>query len=505
LLARHPSWERVPLQNVARVLNGEAFKSKLFSKEKGFPLIRIRDLSRSRSETFYTGPYDPQFIVNPRDLLIGMDGDFACYEWQGQPGLLNQRVCKVIPDEHTLHRKFLFFGINGYLQAIKDATSSQTVTHLSSRDLLRIPFPLPSIPEQERIVAKVEALLARVNAARQRLAKVPAILNRFRQSVLAAACSGRLTAVWREEVSTVNPELLHVSQLAPIGEKTKRRAGRLWGGGEVPDLTDEERESLPDPWVWRKVGELGNGEDEAVQVGPMSMQSREFRDSGIPVLNVGCIQWGFFDKSKLDYLPESKAGSFSRYRIRPGDILFTRSGTIGRCAVASEKERDYLMTFHLLRVRPGVRCLSQFLCFVFQGAPHIRRQMEEAAIGSTRAGFNTNLLAGLDVPLPSIPEQQEIVRRVEALFQLADAIEKRVAAATARAEKLTQAILAKAFRGELVPTEAELARREGREYEPASALLERIQMERSHNDDHTRRTTRKRIPRRPRQPKGRAQ
>lgn len=76
-------------------------------------------------------------------------------------------------------------------------------------------------------------------------------------------------------------------------------------------------------------------------------------------------------------------------------------------------------------------------------------------------------------------EQQEIVRRVEALFTLADAIEKRVAAATARAEKLTQAILAKAFRGELVPTEAELARRGGRDYESASALLARIRAERS--------------------------
>jgi type I restriction enzyme S subunit len=71
-----------------------------------------------------------------------------------------------------------------------------------------------------------------------------------------------------------------------------------------------------------------------------------------------------------------------------------------------------------------------------------------------------------------------VVRRVEALFRLADAIEKRVAAARGRADKLTQAILARAFRGKLVPTEAELARREGRDYEPASVLLERIRAER---------------------------
>jgi len=83
------------------------------------------------------------------------------------------------------------------------------------------------------------------------------------------------------------------------------------------------------------------------------------------------------------------------------------------------------------------------------------------------------------VALPPLEEQQEIVRRVEALFALADAVEQRVAAATARAEKLTQAILAKAFRGELVPTEAELARAEGREYEAAWALLGRIKKQRA--------------------------
>ncbi len=82
------------------------------------------------------------------------------------------------------------------------------------------------------------------------------------------------------------------------------------------------------------------------------------------------------------------------------------------------------------------------------------------------------------VPIPPLIEQQEIIRRVEAMFKLANAVEKQVASATMRAEKLTQSILAKAFRGELVPTEAELARRDGRSYESASELLSRIKSER---------------------------
>jgi len=78
---------------------------------------------------------------------------------------------------------------------------------------------------------------------------------------------------------------------------------------------------------------------------------------------------------------------------------------------------------------------------------------------------------------PPLPEQHEIVRRVESLFALADRIEQRVTVGKERVDRLTQSILAKAFRGELVPTEAELARREGRSYEPAGVLLERIKVQ----------------------------
>ncbi len=89
----------------------------------------------------------------------------------------------------------------GYLAAVHDHTSSQTVKHLSSRSIVEIPLPLPPLAEQRRIVGAVEALLERVNAARERLAKVRAVLKRFRQAVQAAACSGRLTEDWRDQPS----------------------------------------------------------------------------------------------------------------------------------------------------------------------------------------------------------------------------------------------------------------------------------------------------------------
>jgi type I restriction enzyme S subunit len=120
-------------------------------------------------------------------------------------------------------------------------------------------------------------------------------------------------------------------------------------------------------------------------------------------------------------------------------------------------------------------CVAEFAEFFIRTA---REDLSQFAPATAQKNINIGILGEVAVPLPPLYEQREIVRRVEALFALAEGIEAHVRAATLRAERLPQSILARAFRGELVPTEAELAAKEGREYEPASVLLERIQEER---------------------------
>jgi type I restriction enzyme, S subunit len=422
-----------------------------------------------------------EVTVRSGDVLLNITGASIGRVTQAPPHMdgarVNQHVC-IIRADPEVDAEYLarYLASPSVQQMIWTEQYGVTRQALTKSQILSFEIPLPPTAEQRRIVAQIDQLLVRVNRVRDRLSRISAILKRFRQAVLAAACSGRLTEDWRDE----NPNVESAPSMEePIKKTPKRRAGRLWGAGVVPELTDEQRESLPDSWTWAKVRDLGQDPEGTVQVGPMSMRSKDFADRGVPVLNVGCVQWGHFDESKLDYMPPDIAASFERYRIDKGDVLFTRSGTVGRCAVATDKQHGYLMTFHLLRVRSArQKCLPEYLQMVFQGANSIRKQTEEAAIGSTRAGFNTNLLADLDVPLPPLTEQREIVRRVNALLRVDDAIENRVAKAASESGKLTQAILAKAFRGELVPNEAELARSEGREYEPASVLLERIREER---------------------------
>jgi type I restriction enzyme, S subunit len=384
-----------------------------------------------------------------------------------------------VPEQHIEPRYLEAFLLSTEAQAAIDrmktgiSDSGLNLTHDRFRNL---PVRVAPLGEQRRIVAEIEKQFTRLEAGVAALKRVQVELKRYRAALLKAACEGRLVPTEAElarregrRYESAKTLLSRVKQ--NVGTAVARRAGRLWGAGVIPELTDGERASLPEGWAWAKVRDLGSDPGEVVQVGPMSMRSQDFRDDGAPVLNVGCVQWGAFDETKLNFLPETKANQFRRYRILPGDVLFTRSGAVGRCAVAKEHQANWLMTFHLLRVRVDSRFfLPDYLRIVFEGAPHISRQTRAASMGTTRAGFNTNLLAGLDVPIPPYQEQVRILTEVDRRLSEVGSLSTSVETDLPRSEGLRQAILKYAFEGKLVPQDPN--------DEPAGVLLERIRAER---------------------------
>jgi len=454
LLGIDESWERVLLSNVAHVLNGFAFKSKLFNNDQGRPLLRIRDVGAAQTETLYDGPYDDRYLVERGDLVIGMDGDFKCAPWTGPKALLNQRVCKITPNTDYYDAAFLAHVLPGYLSAINDHTSSSTVKHLSSRSVQEIPLPLPPLAEQKRIVVKVEELLARVNAARERLAAVPAILKRFRQSVLAAACSGRLTEDWRQE--------------NPISGVTVRDAS-------VPGEEDRVAlPSIPPTWGWQRTEALCDP-DRPITYGVIKLGPPV--ESGVPTLRSSDVRWLHIDSSGIKTIGKEIADDYSRTYLKGGEVLVTVRGTLGGVAVVPPEMTGFNISREVAMLPVDTSHVADYLALTI-ACRTSQNWLSSKAKGVAYTGVNIRDLKRLPLAIPPETESQEVVRRVDKLFELADAIETRLTAAVIRAEKLTQSILAKAFRGQLVPTEAELARREGRDYEPASVLLERIKAER---------------------------
>jgi type I restriction enzyme S subunit len=160
-----------------------------------------------------------------------------------------------------------------------------------------------------------------------------------------------------------------------------------------------------------------------------------------------------------------------------GEILLTKDGSIGRAAIV-DTDKPFCINQSVAVLRfGGFTAHAPYLLRVIQ-SPFTQRLIREGAGGTAIPHISITTFGTFAVPLPPLEEQIEIALRVDGLFGLAQRIETHLARVSIGANRLPQSILAKAFRGELVPTEAELARREGREYEPAAVLLERIKKER---------------------------
>jgi type I restriction enzyme S subunit len=173
------------------------------------------------------------------------------------------------------------------------------------------------------------------------------------------------------------------------------------------------------------------------------------------------------------------AGAMRRSTVLPGDILINIVGPpLGQAALVPASFPEWNTNQAIAILRPIEGLVRGYLLRAVLCDQIIGWAISRANTTVGQHNLTLELVRNLPIPLPGEDEQYEIVRRVDALFALADSIERRLAVAIARTDKLPQAILAKAFRGELVPTEAELARTEGRDYEPAGALLERIHKER---------------------------
>jgi type I restriction enzyme S subunit len=301
------------------------------------------------------------------------------------------------------------------------------------------------------------------------------ILKRFSQAVLSAACSGRLTGAWRDKnpVSDSVEALLENLERRRLEQATT--ASKKQNIIETYSYQEEgDSNSLPESWRYLALDKLC----ESFQYGT-SKKSESF--GKVAVLRMGNIQNGEIDWNDLVYTSDDE--EVEKYKLNPGDVIFNRTNSpelVGKTAIY-RGDHPAIFAGYLIKIHNFKELDSRYLNFCLNTLYARDFCLKAKTDGVSQSNINAQKLGKFEVPFCPLKEQLEIVCRVESMFKYADAVEKLVAAATARAEKLTQAILTKAFRGELVPTEAELACREGRSFEPASELLSRIKSERETN------------------------
>ncbi|RKY60257.1 MAG: hypothetical protein DRP95_04380, partial [Candidatus Latescibacterota bacterium] len=270
-----------------------------------------------------------------------------------------------------------------------------------------VPIPLPSLPEQRLIVARVEALLERVRKAKEALDKVPPIMKRFRQAVLKKAFSGELTAGWRKEHPNLEPagELLkriqherkrryeeEVRRAKAEGRKPPKKPKHL----EMEPLDTSNLPELPEKWVWCRLGNLL----EVIQYGT-SVKADAPPNKGIPVLRMGNIHEGVIDYKDLKYIfPEKE--NLEKYKLIRGDVLVNRTNSpelVGKSAIF-DNDKFFVFASYLIRLRVVKGCDPYYLNFF------LNSDITKAYIASVRhqvagqANINSDNIASMPIPLP---------------------------------------------------------------------------------------------------------
>lgn len=341
-----------------------------------------------------------------------------------------------------------------FIQSISGITQGALYPACKAADIRSFEFGMPPLPEQKRIVEKLDSLLAQVDTIQQRLNNLPDIIKRFRQSVLAAAVSGKLTEQWRigNEVTDVEDSIKEI-----LNDRSVKVTART--KFPQPHLKDEEY-PIPDNWKWVSLDSLASKIVDGVHHKPV------YTEKGVPFMSVKDIKNGKMTFDFCKYISqETHKEIHPRCNPEKGDLLITKSGTIGRTAIV-ETDDIFDLFVSVALIKPASSEVNMHFVDLALRKWVNGIDISSRVVGTAIKNLHLRDMRVLAIPFAPIEEQTEIVRLVEQYFALADTLEKNLASAKQRVDNLTQSILAKAFRGELVPQDPS--------DEPADKLLARI-------------------------------
>jgi len=435
-----------------------------------YPFFKPTDLnagyyvSRSEDGLSKEGIKHARFLPEKSVLVTCVGATIGKTGFIRIPGASNQQINAIIPDRNLLPEFIYFVCISPQFQkSIIDNASATTLPILNKSKFEILTIPLPPLPEQHRIVAKIEELFTKLNAGIEALKKVKAQLKRYRQAVLKSAFGGELTKEWREAHKN---ELESASVL--LGRiKEERRKNAKGKYKELPTVDPSYLPELPKGWVWTRLGDIG-------EINPKFYGDNIPDDLEISFIPMRCVDelTGCFDSSLVRRVRDVKKGYTPFIN---GDVIFAKITPCmenGKVAVVQSLKSGIgfgSTEFHVIRLPQQFPKKLLFFFLIQEGLRKDARRNMTGSAGQLRvpAPYMQQILT----PFPPLIEQLKIVEEIERHFSVADEIEKVVDLSLKQAERLRQSILKKAFEGRLVSQDPS--------DEPAEKLLERIKEEKA--------------------------
>lgn len=455
-------WAWARLGELGEYTNGRGFKKTEWS-ESGRPIIRIQNLTGSGSAfNYYAGTLEKRHTVRPGDLLVSWAATLGVYIWHGPEAALNQHIFKVEP---FIDRSFLRYLIDYKIQELLAASHGSGMVHVTRSKFDEIPVAIPPVAEQRRIVDALEGGLSRLDAATEAVGVAKRRIKPFATSVLDRAVLGALSDV-------------------PPDRRAVDDSQRLLAGLSSKRFDYASLPSLPEGWFWRRSSDIC----EFISSGSTPKSHLMYAGSGdIPFLKVYNItQDGRVDfTNKPTYVDrETHEKQLRRSRVRPGDVLTNIVGPpLGKTAVVPDEYPEWNINQAIVAFRAGEEVHPEWLSLALR-SPIVLGMLQRTA-KATAGQFNVALSTCRELPLPIPPmgTQLDLVEQSTELLEVSNRFALQVERLSLRSRHLRQAILRRAFTGNLaVQDPAD---------ESASVLLDRIRTERKTQGSRANRTGRR--------------
>ena len=393
------NWNVVPFTEAVDIC--DTLRKPINSSERA---SRIKGKEQSELYPYYgaTGQvgFIDDYITDGEYVLLGEDGAPFLDAFSKKAYIISGKTW-VNNHAHVLksktNNKFLCYYLNSF--NYKGYVSGTTRLKLTQAEMKRIPVPVPPLSEQERIVARIEELFSQLDAGVETLKKTKAQLAVYRQAVLKEAFNS----------AEVDCKMLSIAEIL-----TKTRKGMSTG-----------------------------------PFGTMIKKS-DHKATGVPMLGIENIGRGQFVDGNKIYVTAEKAEELKAFSLKAGDIIISRSGTVGEICAVPERAEGSLLSTNLMRVSlDNTMVRSDYFIALFQSKGIVLDQIKELCKGSTRDFLNQTILKQIVFPVPSMEKQEEIVSIIEARMSVCDSIEQTVDTALQQAEAMRQSILKDAFEGRL--------------------------------------------------------
>jgi type I restriction enzyme S subunit len=367
----------------------------------------------------------------------------------------------LIDTSSLLYPDYSLYYLSEAVQTFKYRSRGTTIAGVTKKQLMELPFPLPPLAEQQRIVAEVEKQLTRLDAGVAALRDAQAKLKRYKAAVLKAACEGRLVPQdpADEPASTLLRRILAERRQKWEAEQTARGKDPRKLHYEKPTPPDtSELPELPEGWCWATIEQVADH-----RLGKMLDQAKN-KGTLRPYLRNLNVRWFGFDLTDIQLMRVTEE-ELDNVSVREGDLVVCEGGEPGRSAVWDKPGEPMIIQKALHRVRPAIGVSPWYLAYRL-AADASNGALEKYFTGSTIKHFTGQSIRSYIFPLPPAPEQRRIVAEVERRLSIVEELEAAVETNLARAGRLRQSILKRAFEGKLVPQDPA--------DEPAGVLLGRI-------------------------------